>query len=116
MRTCADSYCPRDPDSAVIAETVIREGVVRLEFNAFQFQTTVRNVSLPDSLVVDGGALNDLTSLATLCLGAAFPNLVSAAGWQPGSLQFVTVLSLSPYYSDDGNGILFDKMKGSIVL
>ena len=104
------------PDGAVTIPTTINGlPVISIGGYAFQYNTNLTSVTIPNSVISIGvGAFYDCTSLTEVTLGNSVTSIENAAFRNCTSLSAITVDALNSAYSSV-DGVLFNKSQTTLI-
>ena len=96
---------------------VLPESLNRIEHNAFQNCTSLKNITIPDSVTYIGSyAFANCESLTEIKIPANTAEIDSHAFNNCSALTGIWVDGANQAYSNDENGVLFDKEKRTLIL
>lgn len=108
-------------DCTSLKNITLPEGLTDIGYEAFCGCTALTGVTLPDSLTgLDRSAFDDCTALKTITIpqNVQFEDYIQVE-YAPfegcTSLTHITVDPENPFYSNDANGVLFDKNKTTLL-
>ena len=109
---------PRDAfrNSDSLINIILPETVSSIEDGAFSGCYFLNNIIIPDNVISIGkSAFDDCYSFSTITIPASVTSIGEDAFYPCGSLATINVAPNNPNYSNDQNGVLFNKNKTVLI-
>ncbi len=102
-------------DKTVIQEVVTEDGIQKISSSAFSGCSSLNRISIAATVTIIGDAAFAGTSLETIEIPSSVTSIGTSVFESCTKLRTITVDERNPAYSNDQNGILFNKNKTTLI-